>query len=394
MTIVLLNGYSSHNVGDWLLCKNSEEIAQSLHPGQRIIAFTMDPRSFEELLGPNVSIYSSPIDPKRLFRSAFTTLVALITGARYGPQHLRDLRNVREAYSVGGGFLQMRSTRETITVILIHVSQLALCRRLQIRVTMLPQSVGPFHGPIARSLARRFMRWFDVVMVREQESLAYLHELDPKLAKRAMLVPDLAFWSSTQSIAARNDRDHNLRIGIVIRQWWFPGDADPANAQLQYLRNIVVLIDRLRKRNIDVRLIVHSDGPTQRGDDRISTQQVLDQLYPPIPVETVVDLPTIKDVMEHYAGFDVIISSRLHASLLSLLVGVPAIALGYEWKSEGIYKAFGLESWHHLIGSWDIDTVERLVIGHRDFPLANVSRHLDESRAELVGVIDSLTSAR
>ena len=48
---------------------------------------------------------------------------------------------------------------------------------------------------------------------------------------------------------------------------------------------------------------------------------------------------TPEEAIERYGGFDLVIGSRLHSALLALCAGVPALALGYQPKSAGIYEA-------------------------------------------------------
>ena len=361
--IALLDGYSKANVGDWLLLENSSQFAEDAFAGEVQLALAMDPASFEGHL-TRARVVPSPVEPERMLPSLVGAALALVTAGRAGPAHLRALRQARVAFSIGGGFLQMRSLRELATVSLIHLSQMAICRGAGRPLVMLPQSVGPFHGRVQRALARRVLGWFTMLLVREERSAQHLRELDPRLDAKVRVVPDLAFLSTRRERPAPPAGGDGLRVGIVVRQWWFPRAADPAAAQERYLAEMARFADRLAAAGHTPVLVVHSDGPTNRGDDRISTARVRELSVSRPEIVDVAGLPRIDDVIATYAGFDAVASTRLHGALLTLIAGVPAIAIGYEWKSEGIYDELGLQPWHvtmeDVTAGWLEDRVAQL----------------------------------
>lgn len=376
MRIGLLNAYSKANVGDWLLLVNSSELANLTFPNSDQQVVAMDPLSFQGV-DSRMTIQPSPVEPKRVLATAAAVAVALLTNGRRGPHHLRSLRHLDAAFSIGGGFLQMRDVREMLTVSLIHLSQLAICRQARVPLVMLPQSVGPFHGRLQRAVGRAVLGWFRLILVREQRSAEHVRRLAPQLADRVRVVPDLAFLSTPLDALPSQSPKGSLRIGIVARQWWFPGSGDPHAAEERYLGQIADLADRLHQAGHRPVLVVHSDGPTSRGDDRVSTRRIHDLADTPLDVMDVARRNTISDVIDTYSAFDAVISTRLHGALLALIAGVPAIAIGYEWKTEGIFAELGLEDWHMAIECVDAAVLEDRVRRLTEYPL---KRAQDEMR--------------
>jgi colanic acid/amylovoran biosynthesis protein len=340
--IGVLNGYSSHNVGDWLLMDRATVLVQGLNPDARVEGWAMDPKSFAGRL-PLAHIHPSPVQPTRLLRSLAETAITILTRGRLGPASLRRLTELDEAWSVGGGFFQYRAFRETCTITAVHVSQWVLCRLAGVRLIMLPQSVGPFESRAQRWLARRALGWFDALLVREHISERYLTDTFPGLRDRIRLVPDLAFLADSSWPGGPSTKNEVEKVvGIVVRQWWFPGSADPGFQYETYLRKIAQVVDDLRSAGHAVDLIVHSTGPTARGDDAVAVDSLLGLLGRPMNVVRSADMLSLQDILDIYGRYDAMVATRLHAALMALAAGTPAFVLNYEWKSRGIFEALHL----------------------------------------------------
>jgi colanic acid/amylovoran biosynthesis protein len=317
-------------------------------------------------------------------------LVATVTRARYGPVRLRFLRDVDECFSVGGGFLQIRSLREALSVSLVHVSQLLIARRLGVPLVMLPQSVGPFTSRAGRAFARRFLGWFDTLLVREDLSIEHLRSVDPALARRSQRAPDLAMWSSPPSNVRKSDS--RKTVGIVARQWWFPGNADPVRAYVRYLDELAKTIDGLADRGYEVELLIQCDGPTDRADDRVAARDVAARVgVPPRMIELDPALPATR-LLDRYAEYDLLVATRLHAALLGLIASVPSIAIGYEDKTAGILDQLGLAEWRLDIGDVSAERLLRLVDDVDSFPTTSVVQRIAALRLRLREVASSLSA--
>ena len=381
--VAVLNGYSKHNVGDWLLFAESVELARELG-AERVIAVAMDTRSFEDTVVAD-ALVPAPVRPEALVRGMLETAVALVTAGRAGAPGLRALRHCRSALSVGGGFLQFRGLRELLTICAVHGTQWAMCARLGVPFHVLPQSIGPFSGRGSATIARWLLRRADTVFVRDELSRTRLRELG--VTERVELLPDLAFYGSQRPWRPAASP---LRVGLVTRRWWFPGSADPEAAEERYVRACASAAERLVAAGHEVVLVVHSDGPTERGDDAIISRRIAAAASVPLTIEAVTDARTVGEVEDRYARFDAIATTRLHAALLALRAGTPAIGIAYETKTSEIFGQLGLGDWWFDIAAVTDDdlvgAVDRLDAYPRDEVAARFVAQHDELRRRLAAV--------
>lgn len=305
-------------------------------------------------------------------------MAAIITAGRFGDRASTAVRGADAAYSVGGGFIQFRSARELLTVTLAHGTQWLIARRCGVRLTMLPQSIGPFSSWPARRVARFLLSGLDEIRVRDQASMDRIIALSPKLSDRVRLVPDLVFMRTRQSVPAGITTGP---IGVVVRNWWFPGSLDPAGLEERYLTQLALAIKQLLANGSNVELVVHSDGPTERGDDRIATNRILSKLDVAIPVISLADYTSAELASQTYARYSLVISVRMHAALLALRVGTPSIAIAYEAKSTEIFAQLGLAGWSVPIESFL--AAELITIANRPFPDSRVSDKWDSQSMRL-----------
>ena len=391
-TVVLLNAYSAQNVGDWLLVEASLALISDRHPHEAIVVVALDPQSFisRSLSAP---VIEAPFSLAKSRLAAIPGyLLALLTACRCGPPRLKRLRAIDSAYSVGGGFLQIRGRRELASVGLAHLTQIMLMRRLRVPIVMLPQSIGPFRGRLNQRLARRILNAFAVVVLRENLSLAYVRGLGTNDAAAVVTAPDLAFWATRNRGTPPRHAKVSLSggptdpkcVALVARQWSFPGSHNPPRAYDTYIATFARLADLLLDRGHSVVMVAQSTGPTTRGDDRVAAAEIRKRMRQQLP--KVVDLrgrASIDTCEEVYASFDVVVSTRLHGALMALRAGVPAVAIGYEWKSDGIFGALGLEDWHRPIGSWTEHGVADLLENLSAYPMHEVQAKMRRLDAEL-----------
>lgn len=379
---VLLNGYSRHNIGDALLIENSLAFMETTAPTADPVVLAVDPGSFDPTLYERARVERAPVTPPPRAKDALGYLLSLVSGCRAGPRRFRVMREVDLAFSVGGGFMQMRSLREFLTITAVHVSQVALCRRLGVPVVMLPQSFGPFRGVVSRALAQLLVRWYAMLIVRDQESVDYLEDLPSARDRTIRLAPDLALLSPARPPRPRATEAG--RVGLVVRQWWFPGRPDAGDAYRRYLDEFGRIARGLHEDGWEVELLVQSTGPTYRGDDRRAVEVVRkavgDGVSVRLPSST---LPANQLIDQEYGRYDALVATRLHAGIMGLLAGVPCVAIGYEPKTKGILRYLGIENWAVPIESLSADVVLDKMRAIESFPMDEVKCRLDQHRAEL-----------
>jgi polysaccharide pyruvyl transferase WcaK-like protein len=384
--VVLLNAYSSHNLGDALLIENSVEAIRRIRPGAEIVAMATDAASFQGRL-EHATVIPSPISSPRDMVSLPWALLAIISGGRLGSRRLRSLREVHEAFSVGGGFLQFRRLRELITIVSVHVIQLGMCKRLGVPITMFPQSVGPFGGRLTTSLGRWILGWFQLILVREQRSADYVTRIAPELTGRVRLAPDLALLSPGRPI---EEPPTPPRVGIVVRQWWFPAHQDPAGAFDRYVDAVAGLISWLRTNGSPVELAIQSNGPLHRGDDRIAARAVVERLGAPVEIVDLDLRESANAAISRYGRYDVLVATRMHAALMGLLAGTPTIAIAYEAKTPGVFQMLGLTEWVVDIVDLAAEALIDRVVALPRYPCADATAAIRRQRDRLLEILDAV----
>lgn len=377
--IVLLAGYTRHNTGDWLLVKHGVEVIRSRHPGSRISVLAADPASFEPL-GADVEVLGAPIKAASLRPDLLRYAADRSTRGR-----LREIpgqsaiRHADFAYTCGGGYLQGRSVREVATISAVHVTQIEQAHSAGVPLAMLPQSIGPFEGRAAEAWGRRVLRWFPEAIVRERTSFEYLRAWAPGIPVRQL--PDLVFWSD---IAVRQPPvDGPARVGLVVRNWWFPGSSNPVSAEREYLQSFARLADHLVERGHTPVLVVHADGPTARGDDRIASRRVREYASAAVDEIEVVTTHDLSAVEATYGEFDVVVSTRMHGALIAVGQGVPTVCVGYEWKARGIFAKLGLGDYVTPIDRLDLSKAVALADDRGAWPATAVATAWQRQRQEL-----------
>jgi polysaccharide pyruvyl transferase WcaK-like protein len=381
--VVVLNGYSRHNTGDWLLFEESVRFARDRHPQATIVGVALDPDSFKGRSSADL-VLGCPVRPGNVLLGCVQTLWSLVTNGRWGAPGLNILRGASAAYSVGGGFIQFRSTRELLTAGLSHGPQWLMAKRLKLDMVMLPQSIGPFNGRVERLVARLLLCTVRRINVRDAASAQRLAELSPKLGARINQVPDLVFLEARKPARSLNGRP--LKIGVVVRNWWFPEEEDPQAVEQAYLAAVAGAVEELQACGHDVNMVIHSDGPTSRGDDRVATSRVVAMISREITVRDICSAVSPESAAAVYGEYDLVISVRMHAALLALRHGAAAIALGYEAKTAEIFSQLRLDHWVLPLVGLTSDTIVSRV--GDPFPQQSVSETWDSMSAHLVHALE------
>lgn len=329
--VAVVHAYSRRNAGDGLLVDLSlERLRRAGVPREQCEVFALDAASFSDL--PHVHQVGVPgRRPSPAMIPAGAQLVAsVLAGATRSRVRLGRLAAVLERadaiVAVGGGYLRTGNLVSSLGSLLNHFPQLATASRSTAPTVYLPQSIGPLSGPVG-SLVARLLRRIDVVCVRDDRSR---DELRPHVS--AARFPDLAVLRLGEELEGLSPsaRDGG-RVVLVGRELINGGG---------YEERLHALAGRLG----DAGWAVQAEGLGTKSDLRF---------YERLGVRSSGRLLDVLSGDE--AG--VVVSTRLHGAIQSLLAGVPAIHLGYERKSWGAYEDLGLSTYVHSARTFDPDAV-------------------------------------
>lgn len=303
--VLLLHAYSPKNSGDGLLVELAKAtVVRALGSADfRIIA--SEASAFD---GDGYVQWRDPI----LSKSAHVPRRAamLATGFLGPSSEIRELAKQADLIvAVGGGYLRGGSIGPAIKSWGAHYGQLKLAARYGHKTVYLSQSIGPFKGVYKRAVARQLAK-IHTVCVRDDRSLTEFSNV-----ASVTRMPDLAVLELARQPSEIGDTRLANDPVIVARELPTP------RTYYEFLN------DASGSKRFEWALQSTGGG----NDDLPLTQRL--GTGTPRPMAAVLGDETPR----------IVVSTRLHGALSSLIAGFPAIHLSYERKGWGAYEDIGLD---------------------------------------------------
>jgi len=366
MKILIINLHSSSNAGDAALAAVSVEQLKTEFPESTITLSMNDPASHIGV-EPVVSSFFVWLKESRWYwltmpQLLLTSLVAVLTYRLFNkPIFLpvsRCHENLLRAYfdsdivvSCPGNILQ--TLGRFGLPLLMSVYAMVYAWLAGKPLYMLPQSVGPLKRSWERGLVRWILSKFRIVMVRELVSYNELIKMKVDM-KHCYLMPDMAFIFSAaskemaieflQKIGLNCETTRPL-LGVTLINW----GAQNRNfhKQVEYEMVISTVLQTFIEQYHGY-VIIFSQvlGPTPDQDDRVPARRVLAQLSKfGDHIKVVEETVTPQLLKSIYGMMDIFIGTRMHSNIFALGEGVPVLAIGYLYKTQGIMDMLQLSEW-------------------------------------------------
>lgn len=367
--VVILNTYSWYQKGDAAIVLGTVAALRVINPGIAVAIVSTTPDVDEapfnaegiEVLGGPFRYLFRPTMPLALRTMLFMLhAIALVAGLclasvarRITPApsraHATSTRTMIDrlagadlVISCGGGFWTDHSRR----AIYIHLFQVVCAAITRRPLVSLGVSLGPFVSRWRRWLVGRVLSLTRVVVLREEESLPVARAMRLNPAK-VIVGADMAFLASWPEQTDRQPRDGDarLRIGVTARQRLFPLGVDPGDSQREYEAAIAGCLDALiAEQDAEVIFLPQVIGPGS-NDDRIVQRRIRALLKEPQRAVTLEEDLAPQQLIALIGGLDLLIATRFHSAIFSLLAGTPVVAIAYEHKTTGIMNRMGLGRW-------------------------------------------------
>ena len=435
--VTILNTYSWFNKGDSAIVLGTVHALRCINPDVNVTIVSQTPqadrrpyaqRGVAVVGGPFGLIYQR--DVPRVWRllvfglSLNMLLMALIDARILGPRTTnwlpgevgrlaRALTRSDLVISCGGGFWHDSDGGLGIR---IHLPQLICAYLSGAPFVCLGQTLGPFRSGWRRWLVGMLLNKARLVVIREPESLPIAHAMSID-AHKIILGTDMAFAlasqiSSESSHCGRpqgiaptpspdvgaglaparratarvaptnNPREGRLRIGVTARAWWFPGCANPQQAQQRYEQELATALDAVISNNdAEIVFLPQVIGPYQ-DDDRIVHRRIAGLLYRPERAIVLDKDFSPEDLIAYIGGLDVVIATRFHSAILAMLANVPVLTIAYEHKTTGIMRQMGLSKWVTTIEQVTADKLVEmcaLLLGEYEVLKEHLARAVGES---------------
>jgi colanic acid/amylovoran biosynthesis protein len=377
--LLLVNQSSAVNIGDRAIHAETLRMLEQALPGAEIALTFHEPDEARRVF-PSYAIHESldswayRIDPSGrpviapvherladLLRLALGALAYRATGSVPRLFARRDKQALFEAFAAadmvlacGGGYFYDTVTPTGRLARLVSffswsiflLGGFLLPLALGKPLVLLPQSIGPLRDGLRRAAAQLIARRALITIVRERESLRLLEEL--RCAERAICAPDMAFgMASAPAHQAREllreaglwRIDAAFRVGVTALDW---GGQDRTFAgQARYERALLACIDAIADEGGVVVLFNQCGGAAEEWDDARLNLRLRAAARRPERVLVVNDLLPPELLQAAYGHMDYFVGTRMHSVILALNAGVPALAIGYLHKSQGIMRELG-----------------------------------------------------
>ena len=247
------------------------------------------------------------------------------------------------AVAVPGGYLMAQYFTKDYWM--YHAATLGLTKILGRPLVLYPCSIGPFPG-IHRVVARWVLSRCDLIILREMYSLEHLRKLGIG-TDNVRILPDAAFSFEDDGQGEREIRSVITRLNILPRPWigvsvrehHFSNSADPRADFEKYMDAVAQTADFSIER-----FGVGAVFVPQTGEDLWVAKEVFRRMKHPEHALVLGDDLSPQALKALYAELEVMIGTRMHANILSIISGTPVVAVAYEHKTAGIMNMLGLAS--------------------------------------------------
>lgn len=200
------------------------------------------------------------------------------------------------------------------------------------KLIMYSQSVGPLEAQDKKVLDQ-FINTFDLFMVRDDISYQNVKQYNNILQTN-----DAAFL--LDRIVTDNDRQKV--VGISVRQWGH--DNRDKN---KYKEMIKMIAKKVIDKGYSVEFISTCQGVEGYVDDSKIALEICSEIEDKYSksIRVIDRYFSLQDLRKYITKYELVIGTRLHMCILSIISGVPAFNISYEVKGKECYKNLRMENY-------------------------------------------------
>lgn len=265
----------------------------------------------------------------------WTSCISLMFATDDEKRVVSHYRNADLVISSPGGFLHDYYPVEQ------RLDGLEMVVNMGKKVVILAQSVGPFWQKESKRRVRKLFDKFYKIYLRDSISRQYLIDIGLPLDNVSVTADAAFLWRKLKPELFVKKSGEFLIIAVCFREWnYAKSDRDAV------LDNAVRLcIHILKKRDRHIRFLSTCQGIDGYVDDSIIAAKIVQKLPDDLKAKCTINKHKYSppELIKEYSKCDAFIGMRLHGAILSMLGGTPAMGLGYEDKTKGIFEQLGLE---------------------------------------------------
>lgn len=209
-----------------------------------------------------------------------------------------------------------------------------------------PQTIGPFFSKPARIAAKGVLALADAIFARDETSLALLKTMG--FGDKASLATDVAFalpFTAPADKAGRDLLNGPIKVGVNVSALLYRRElsrGDRIALALDYPALIDAILQRLSDDpRIELHIVPHVVNSAMDHENDSAVSEMLKTRF-----ATATIAPPFGDPLQaknYIAGLDLLIGSRLHATIAAISSGTAAFPLGYSRKFNGLFGSLGYE---------------------------------------------------
>jgi colanic acid/amylovoran biosynthesis protein len=358
---------SFYNKGEAAIGISIVKTIRGMYPDAEINFLSSDPeaasrilsrygvRSYERLLNTHKRKYKGSKKILYLTELASKAVSVMISSKinllNKNEKVVLDLIRDSDILVIGGGGMFGGNKYRSISSNLLP---LYVAKKLGKKAMVYSPSVEPFTSRIVRLATRIAFNKADVITVREKYTVDLLRDL--KVTTPIYLTADPAFLIDNEPIEigfsllakARVPADGRLRIGVTIRDWHFPGEADAGIKQANYQRAIRDSIENIIKELNAIIVLFTTSINAPYDDDRDISTKIRDSLSEEQKksVYVLVEDYTPEETKAMIGTMDIFVATRTHSAIFALTMNTPLLHISCEPnKNHGIIESLGLEDY-------------------------------------------------
>jgi colanic acid/amylovoran biosynthesis protein len=205
-------------------------------------------------------------------------------------------------------------------------------------VIVFPNSIGPFRTKIGRFLAKTALKNVDLLMLRESYSYSFFRNL--KIEVPTIVTSDIALLLECCQTKPNNTLP-NPAIGVCP---YFPDVVFPGDRRLQYILAHSKVLDYLiEKYGLNVIFLPHEIASLKHDDLALSNAILQNMIHKDKAM--IVNVKQLDEFRNYLEQLDLLVSSRMHPTVLACSVKVPTVSIFYDHKQTGFFKDLGLSAY-------------------------------------------------
>lgn len=215
-----------------------------------------------------------------------------------------------------------------------------------------PQTIGPFTDGKARAAAQGVLKLARHVFARDETSFRLLGEMG--LGAKSSLTTDVAFALPYDRPADKDGRDltsGKIKVGLNVSALMYRRDiAEAAGDKIKLTVDYPALIDALLARltgdpRIELHFVPHVLASHLPHEDDYAASEALRERYPQAILPPRFAGPS--QAKTYIANLDLLMGSRMHATIAAISSDTAVVPLGYSRKFNGLFDSIGY--------GWNVD---------------------------------------